>query len=261
MNPFDNFANSTLLSLGSIFNFNSSTQSNQAGVSAKASGAKEEENKLPFKSSPAPNPLHFFNESQAKEKITNPRNSRFFIQEDEPSEAHGSKTLPAKTLSSNAKQTSPSTSDIPIEHHRKSYTEMVNKTGNQSDRAPSSTNIITSRGASSYAGAPSNSQQPPESLEYGNSRIRNMNEEYEKEVKSTKSYSNLSLDDPPKKIVIEKYRAKYLVPLGTAHTEKAIEQRRKFVEKRNAQFTRDARKLGSEPPDKVYVGPKGPGRY
>ena len=77
MNPFDNLANSTLLSLGGIFNFNSPTQTNQAGVSAKASGAKEEENKLPFKSSPAPNPLHFFNESQAKEKITNPRNSRF----------------------------------------------------------------------------------------------------------------------------------------------------------------------------------------
>ena len=258
MNPFDNFANSTLLSLGGIFNFNSPTQTNQAGLREEASGAKEEENKLPFKSSPAPNPLHFFNESQAKEKITNPRNSRFFIQEDEPSKAHGSKTLPAKPFSSNAKQQSPSTSNIPIEHQRKSYAEMVNKTGNQSDRASSSTNIITSRDASSYAGAPSNSQQQPPSLKYGNSRIEKMDAKFEEEVKNTKSYLNLSLDDPPKKIVIEKYREKYVVPLGTAHTEKAIEQRRKFVEKMNSQLEKEGKKQGLQSPDRVY---QGPGKY
>ena len=254
MNPFDNFANSTLLSLGGIFNFNSSTQSNQAGVSAKASGAKEEENKLPFKSSPAPNPLHFFNESQAKEKITNPRNSRFFIQEDEPSKAHGSKTLPAKPFSSNAKQTSPSTSNIPMEHHRKSYAEMVNKTGNQSDRAPSSTNIITSRDTSTYAGAPSNSQQQPQ-LKYGNSRIRNMNEEYEKEVKSTNLYLELNLNVPPPNTVIKPYRKSHIVPSGQVYEERIIEEQRVSKEKTNAQLARDAKKQGLQSPDKVYEHP------
>ena len=250
MNPFDNFANSTLLSLGGIFNFNSSTQQNQAGVSAKASGAKEEENKLPFESSSAPNPLHFFNESQAKKEITNPLNSSFFIQEDEPSKAHGSKTLPAKPFSSNAKQQSPSTSNIPIEHHRKSYAEMFNKPGNQSGRPPSSTNIITSRDTSTYAGAPSNTKQ-----EYGDSRIKNMNAEYEKKVKDTESYLDLNLNVPSPNIVIETYRRSLVVPSGQAETEKAIEQRRKFVEKTNAQLARDGKKQGLQSPDRVYEGP------
>ena len=131
---------------------------------------------------------------------------------------------------------------------------MFNKPGNQSDRAPSSTNIITSRGASSYAG-PSSTKQPPESLEYGNSRIRNMNEEYEKEVKSTNLYLELNPNVQPPNTVIKLYPKSLVVPSGQAITEKAKEERRINIEKRNAQLARDAKKQGLQSPDKVYEHP------
>jgi hypothetical protein len=199
MDPID-FANSALNSLGGIFNFNSSTQQNQAGLREEASNVKDEKDKLLFQSTRATNPRIFFDKSRAKKEIINPR---FFPKEDDPSKAHGFKTLPAKPFSSNA-------------------------------------------------------QQQSQSPAYANSRIENINREYEKSVKNTKLYSNFRPDDPLPSNIIKLDRKTHIVPSGEVEKERALEERRRLVERMDSYLQKVAEKQGIASPDRVY---KGPGKY
>ena len=96
---------------------------------------------------------------------------------------------------------------------------------------------------------------------YGSLRAERSLKEEEARTRADKSYLELNLDAPPPNTVIKLYPKSLVVPSGQAKTEKDNEERRINIEKTNAQLEKAAKKLGSEPPDKVYVGPKGPGRY
>jgi hypothetical protein len=85
-----------------------------------------------------------------------------------------------------------------------------------------------------------------------------MNKQFEQSVTSSKLYADLSLNVPPTKNVIEKYRKSLVVPSGEVEKERALEKRRKLEERMDSYLQKVAEKQGIASPDRVY---KGPGKY